>query len=102
MTHAPAATAPEHAVDVTRLIAGARVGLVQIRVTGLCALVVLLDGLDLQIVGYLGPALAKEWHLTAAELGRVFSSGLLGMMFGLLLCGPLADRFGRRPVMALS
>jgi AAHS family 4-hydroxybenzoate transporter-like MFS transporter len=62
----------------------------------------LLDGLDLQIVGYLGPALALEWHLTAGQLGRVFSAGLLGMMFGLLLSGPLADRFGRRPVIAQS
>ena len=103
MTHAPVvAPAPAHAVDVACLIAGARVGPVQVRVTALCALVVLLDGLDLQIVGYLGSALALEWHLTADQLGRVFSSGLLGMMFGLLLCGPLADRFGRRPVIAVS
>jgi MFS transporter, AAHS family, 4-hydroxybenzoate transporter len=103
MTYAPVlAPAPAHAVDVARLIAGARVGPVQVRVTALCALVVLLDGLDLQIVGYLGSALALEWHLTADQLGRVFSSGLLGMMFGLLLCGPLADRFGRRPVITVS
>ena len=103
MTYAPVVAAvPAHAIDVARLIAGARVGPVQVRVTALCALVVLLDGLDLQIVGYLGSALALEWHLTADQLGRVFSSGLVGMMFGLLLCGPVADRFGRRPVIAVS
>ncbi len=94
--------APERAIDVPRLIATARIGPVQARVTALCALVVLLDGLDLQIVGYLGPALAQAWHLTAAELGRIFSIGLIGMMAGLLVSGPLADRFGRRPVIAPS
>ena len=103
MTHAPAlATARVPAVDVARLIATAPIGRVQAYVTALCALVVLLDGLDLQIVGYLGPALAREWHLTGAELGRIFSIGLLGMMAGLLASGPLADRFGRRPVIAIS
>lgn len=96
------AAAPARAVDIARLIATARIGRVQAGVTALCALVVLLDGLDLQIVGYLGPALAKEWQLTAAELGRVFATGLLGMLAGLLASGPLADRFGRRPIIALS
>jgi AAHS family 4-hydroxybenzoate transporter-like MFS transporter len=103
VTYAPVvAAAPAPAVDVARLIATARIGSVQAYVTVLCGLVVLLDGLDLQIVGYLGPALAREWHLSAAGLGRVFSIGLLGMMAGLLASGPLADRFGRRPVIALS
>lgn len=90
------------AVDVARLTATAPVGLVQAWVIALCALVVLLDGLDLQVVGYLGPALAREWHLTPAELGRIFSTGLFGMMAGLMASGPFADRFGRRPVIALS
>ncbi len=103
MTHIPVlGLAPAGAADITRLIATAHIGPVQARVTALCASVVLLDGLDLQIVGYLGPALAQAWHLTATELGRIFSIGLLGMMAGLLVCGPLADRYGRRPVIALS
>lgn len=103
MTHIPVlGLTPAGAADVPRLIATAPIGRVQIRVAALCASVVLLDGLDLQIVGYLGPALAQAWHLTPAELGRIFSAGLLGMMAGLLACGPLADRFGRRPVIALS
>jgi AAHS family 4-hydroxybenzoate transporter-like MFS transporter len=73
VTYAPVvAAAPAPAVDVARLIATARIGSVQAYVTVLCGLVVLLDGLDLKIVGYLGPALAREWHLSAAGLGRVF------------------------------
>src|SRR5690242_14499563 len=103
MTHIPVLTvAPDGATDIARLIATARIGPVQARVTALCASVLLLDGLDLQIVGYLGPALAQAWQLTPTDLGRIFSAGLLGMMAGLLVSGPLADRYGRRPVIALS
>lgn len=103
MTHLPVlGVAPAGATDIARLIATARIGPVQARVTALCASVVLLDGLDLQIVGYLGPALAQAWQLTPTDLGRIFSASLLGMMAGLLVSGPLADRYGRRPVIALS
>ncbi len=89
-------------IDVARLIATARIGSVQVRVGAICGLVTLLDGLDAQIIGYLGPALTREWHLTGPALGQVFSTGLAGMMIGLLATGPLADRFGRRRIIALS
>ena len=86
MTHIPVVgVAPAGATNIARLIAAARVGRVQARVTALCPSVVLLDGLDLQIVGSLGPPLAETWHLSAPELGCIFSLGLLGMMAGLRL-----------------
>jgi AAHS family 4-hydroxybenzoate transporter-like MFS transporter len=62
----------------------------------LCALVVLLDGLDTQVIGYLGPALSAEWQIPREQLGPVFSASLVGLMVGLLMVGVLADYYGRR------
>ena len=75
---------------------------IELRVAVLCGLVVLLDGLDTQVIGYLGPALAAEWKIPAATLGPVFSAGLVGLMGGLLTLGPLADVWGRKRTILFS
>ncbi|MDT8398973.1 MAG: MFS transporter [Pseudomonadales bacterium] len=72
------------------------VSALQYRVIVLCALVVLFDGLDTQVIGYLGPALSAEWSITRAQLGPVFSASLVGLMCGLLIIGLISDRIGRR------
>ena len=68
-------------------------------VAGLCALVVFIDGFDAQVMGPVLPSLSKDLHIARVALGSLISSGLVGMMAGALLLGPLADRFGRKPVL---
>ena len=89
-------------IDVGAFLDTRKVGRLQIRVLILCALVMVLDGLDTQVIGYLGPALARDWHLARASLSPVLTAGLAGLMGGLILIAPLSDRIGRKLTLVLS
>ena len=93
---------PAPRIDLPALIDSRPVGALQFTVAALCAGVMLLDGLNTQVIGYLGPALAKDWHLSRAVLAPIFSAGLAGLMVGLLAIGPISDKLGRKPAMILS
>ncbi len=87
---------------VSELIDGRPLSGVQWWVLGLCTLVVLLDGFDVQAAAFTGPALAAAWQLERSTMGPIFAAGLAGMAVGALLLGPLGDRYGRRPALLLS
>src|SRR6516225_3431565 len=69
---------------------------------GLCLVVALLEGLDLQSTGVAAPRMAREFHLAVAQLGWAFSIGALGLLPGAAIGGRLADRIGRKRVLMLS
>jgi MFS transporter, AAHS family, 4-hydroxybenzoate transporter len=71
----------------------------QIRVFLLCALVVLLDGYDLQAMGLAVPTLAHDWHLANPSFTYALSASLLGLGLGSAFIAPLGDRLGRRPLL---
>jgi len=54
------------------------------------------DLYDIFLAGVLGTVLTKQFHLNALLLPLVLGSGFLGMFFGALFMGLLADRLGRR------
>jgi AAHS family 4-hydroxybenzoate transporter-like MFS transporter len=65
----------------------------------LCAFGLLFDGFDVQAIGFVAPALIKDWGMTKAALGPLFSANLFGMLIGAPLLGSLADKIGRRPIL---
>ena len=86
-------------LNVNAIIGQSRIGGLQMTVFALCSLCLLLDGFDVQSMGYVAPALTQEWNIPSAALGNVFGAAPLGVLIGSLLFSMLADRIGRRPVL---
>ncbi|MCD5971625.1 MFS transporter [Pseudomonas quasicaspiana] len=89
-------------LDVQAFINAQPLSRYQWRVVILCFLIVFLDGLDTAAMGFIAPALSVEWGIDRASLGPVMSAALIGMVFGALGSGPLADRFGRKVVLVVA
>lgn len=73
-----------------------RIHAIQIRALVLCALVTLIEGIDLTLIPLLAPSISRSWSLTPDALGIIFSTGPIGLILGGLGIGYLADRVGRR------
>jgi MFS transporter, AAHS family, 4-hydroxybenzoate transporter len=87
------------ALDLRQLIDERPMSGFQLRVVLVCAAIAFMDGYDVQAMGYVAPALAASLQIARAALGPLISSGIVGMAVGALTFGPLADRFGRKPVL---
>lgn len=82
--------------EVVQLLDEKPLTLTQVTVAALCAAIALMDGFDTQAIGYVAPAIVQSWAISKLALGPLFSAGLIGSLFGALIFGSLADRFGRR------
>jgi AAHS family 4-hydroxybenzoate transporter-like MFS transporter len=70
----------------------------------LCAavLVLVLDGLDIQLLAFVTPVILREWQVDRVAFAPALAAALIGMAIGSAGGGALGDRFGRRPVLIAS
>jgi AAHS family 4-hydroxybenzoate transporter-like MFS transporter len=68
----------------------------------LAALAMILDGFDGQLIGFAIPAIMKEWGVTREAFSAAVAAGLFGMAIGSVAAGYVADRIGRRLLLAGS
>ncbi|SSY79754.1 MFS transporter [Alysiella crassa] len=89
-------------MDLRHKIATSPMSVQQWLVVVLAVLLNMLDGFDVLAVAFTAKSIKAELGLSGAQIGTLMSAGLLGMAAGSLLLGPLADKFGRRPLVLLS
>jgi AAHS family 4-hydroxybenzoate transporter-like MFS transporter len=89
-------------VNVTELLEGSRIGPLQVRVFVLCMACLIMDGFDVQAMGYTAPAVLAEWGHDRSVMGPVFAAANFGVLIGALFFSMIADKIGRRPVIVYS
>jgi putative MFS transporter len=55
-----------------------------------------IEAWEMMIIVYASPAIAREYPMTPVELGSMIGAMFVGMLFGSLAWGALADRIGRK------
>lgn len=68
----------------------------------ICTLCMIIDGFDVQAISFAAPTLIAEWGVDKQAFGSVFGAGLLGMAIGAFTLAPLADKYGRKPILIIS
>src|SRR5262249_48891520 len=89
-------------INVSDVIENSKLGAFQIGIGILCGVCLMIDGFDVQSMGYAAPALIKDWNIPSASLGPVFSAGLFGILVGSLIFSTAADKIGRRPMLIIA
>ena len=89
-------------IEIAQLLDSSKISSFQVGIFILCGLCLIMDGFDVQALGYLAPAIIKDWRLTPAQMGPVLSAALFGILVGSIAFSAIADRVGRRPVLVIA
>ena len=77
-------------------------GMNRIWIVTLAVVIVMVDGFDLQAIGFVAPEIARSWGVAITAFGPVFSAALAGSMAGAMAAGSLTRLLGLRAVLVLS
>lgn len=73
-----------------------------VRAWSILFLFLILDGLDLALLGLLSPRLAEEFHLSPASIGLLLGVQQAGVAVAGIFGGAAGDRLGRRAIIVFS
>src|SRR5437764_8798856 len=88
----------EKILDTDEAINRAQIGALQLTVGILGAAILLVDGFNTQVIGYIAPQIAKNMHLSRDVLAWVLSADKIGLLIGYLFIAPLSGYFGHKRV----
>lgn len=83
-------------LDIDAVIDTRKVGGYQMLVGALGACALFVEGFDTSAIGYIAPAIAREWQVPSDALGTILSADLLGLFPGYLFLAPLSARIGHK------
>lgn len=95
-------TRPAMPVDAGRIIDEASFRGFHLRTLVIVVAIMVLEGVDIQCISFVAPAIISDWKVEPAAFGIVFSAGLIGALIGAAFFGPLGDRFGRKPIIIVN
>lgn len=89
-------------IDLDEVLDAARLRPIHVRMLALCTIIMMIDGYDLYLVGWILPALSDSFQVSRVALTPLLLLQQVGMLFGGYAIAPLADRFGRRRLLLVA
>jgi len=89
-------------IDIGQLLNHGRFGFLQQCVVMLIALIIIIEGIDIQLFSYALPQILRDWQMERKDFDLAATANSIGLFAGTLMSGYIADRMGRRFLLLLS
>jgi AAHS family 4-hydroxybenzoate transporter-like MFS transporter len=87
---------PSQSINIGELLDFNLSGFHQRMVVLLTAFAIIFDGMNIQMMGFAIPSIAKDWGVARSSFAPILALGLVGLAVGTAFGGLIGDRIGRR------
>jgi AAHS family 4-hydroxybenzoate transporter-like MFS transporter len=89
---------PGTVLDTDDVINASRIGRLQIMVGVLGALILVVNGYNVQVISYVAPQIARDWAIPREVLGWILAADKFGLMIGYLIVSPMSGYLGHKRI----